>query len=255
MLLQEILQHCSTVPAIVIALGHSEPFNHSPGHLNMQSYGHTCAVKSHLRLLGGGGGGLCCRPQLLWNLFSMFVDTAMLWSNFPLNLCVLLQIEIVSTWVGNAQTNTPKLRMAPTSHLFLVSAWVFKPTKMGREVSCLFCVSEVMVASYYGRQSIAKLTTQPYFKIIDWLLIALSHTVQSVLNLIINVELIHSFFTLLLLLEHFRDQPEQLKHRLCTACSIQGLSSVSVKHKNRFFATICWDPAVKIFSRNREVCT
>jgi len=50
-----------------------------------------------------------------------------------------------------------------------------------------------MVASYYGRQSIAKLTAQPYFMIIDWLLIALSHTVQSVLNLIINVELIYSF--------------------------------------------------------------
>ena len=56
------------------------------------------------------------------------------------NLCVLLQVEIVSTWVGTARTNTPKLKMASTR----VSSWVFKPIKMGREVSCLFCVSEVM---------------------------------------------------------------------------------------------------------------
>ena len=27
---------CNTVPAVVIALGHSEPLNHSPGHLNMR---------------------------------------------------------------------------------------------------------------------------------------------------------------------------------------------------------------------------
>ena len=74
--------------------------------------------------------------------------------------------------------------MASTSHLLLVSAGGFKPTKMGTEVSCPFCVSdEVMnslVTSYYGRQSIEKLTAQPYVMIIDWLLIALSHTVQSV---------------------------------------------------------------------------
>ena len=83
----------------------------------------------------------------------MFVGTAMLWSNYPHNLCVLRQVEIVSTQVGNAGANTPKLRMASTSLIFLVSASVFKPTKMGREVSCLFCVSEVMTAlltSYYG---------------------------------------------------------------------------------------------------------
>ena len=148
----------------------------------------------------------------------MFVGTAMLLSNFPHNLCVLLLAEIVSTWVRNARTNTPKLRMASTSHLFLVSAWDFKPIKMGREISCLFCVSEVitpLVTSYYGRQSIAKLTAQPYFMIVDWLLIALSHTVQT---------------------------SEQLKHiRFCIAYNIQGLSSVFVKHKNHFFATMCWD--------------
>ena len=57
-----------------------------------------------------------------------------------------------------------------------------------------------MVASYYGRQSIAKLTAQPYFMIIDWLLIALSHTVQSVLNLIINVELIYSFLYFIIII-------------------------------------------------------
>ena len=48
--------------------------------------------------------------------------------------------------------NTPKLKMASTSHLFLVLVLVFKPTKMGREVSCLFCVCEAMTAlvtSYY----------------------------------------------------------------------------------------------------------
>ena len=73
--------------------------------------------------------------------------------------------------------------MASISHLFLVSAWVFKPTKMGTEVSCLFCVAEVMTSlmtSYYGRQSVEKLTALPYVMIIDWLLIALSDTVQSV---------------------------------------------------------------------------
>ena len=99
---------------------------------------------------------------------SMFVGIAMLWSKFPHNLCLLCQVEIVSTWAGNAQTNTPKLRMASTSHLFLVLllALVFKPTKMEREVSCLFCVCEAMTAlvtSYYWRQLIVKLTAQPYF--------------------------------------------------------------------------------------------
>ena len=96
----------------------------------------------------------------------------MLWSNCPDNLCVLLQIEIVRTWVGNARTNTPKLKMASTSHLFLVSAWGFRHIKMRRGVSCFFCAPEVMtplVTSYYARQSIAKLTTQSYFMIIDWL--------------------------------------------------------------------------------------
>ena len=74
-------------------------------------------------------------------------------------------------------------------HQQVISVWFqhgvkpFKSTKMGTEVSCLFCVSEVMtslVTSYYGRQSVEKLTAQPYVMIIDWLLIALSDTVQSV---------------------------------------------------------------------------
>ena len=29
---------CNTVPAVVIALGHPEPFSHSPGHLNMKTH-------------------------------------------------------------------------------------------------------------------------------------------------------------------------------------------------------------------------
>ena len=60
---------------------------------------------------------------------------------------------------------------------------------MGTEVFCLFCVSEVMtplVTSYYGRQSIEKLTAQPYVMVIDWLLIALPHTVQSVQNVLMS---------------------------------------------------------------------
>ena len=61
---------------------------------------HLCREKSHL-LLWRRGCCLCCRPQLLWNLFSMFVGIIMLWSKFPHNVCVLLQVEIVSTWVGN----------------------------------------------------------------------------------------------------------------------------------------------------------
>ena len=115
----------------------------------------------------------------------MFVGTAMLWSKFPHNLCVLRQVEIVRTRLGNARTKTPKLRVASTSHLFLVSAWVFKPTKMRREVIRLFCVSDVitaLVTSYCGRQSIWKLTAQPYFMIIAWLLIPLSHIVQSAVS-------------------------------------------------------------------------
>ena len=106
--------------------------------------------------------------------------------------------------------------MASTSHLFLVLARVFKPTKMGREISCLFRVSEAMTAvvkSYYGRQS--KLTAQPYFMIIARLLIPLSHTVQSVWNLLMFlklVELIHLEFFLFFIfyfifpLEHFPHQ-------------------------------------------------
>ena len=142
-----------------------------------------CSEKSHL-LLWRRGCCLCCRPQLLLISFLKHIGTAILWSKFPLNLCVLRQVEIVNTWVGNAQTNTPKLRMASTSHLFLVLACVVMPTKMGREASCLFYVSEVMTALVYGRQSIVKLTAQLYFMIIAWLLIALSHTFQSVWNLL-----------------------------------------------------------------------
>ena len=67
---------------------------------------HLCREKSRL-VLWRRGCCLCCRSQLLWNLFSMFVGTAMLWSKFPNNLWVLRQVEIVSTWVGNALTNTP----------------------------------------------------------------------------------------------------------------------------------------------------
>ena len=88
---------------------------------------HLYREKSHL-LLWRRGCCLCCRLQLLWNPFSMFVGTAMLWSKFPHNLCLLRQDEIVSTWVGNARMNTPKLRMASTSHLLLVSAWVLLST-------------------------------------------------------------------------------------------------------------------------------
>ena len=31
------IRFCNTVPAVVIALGHPEPFNHSPGHLSMKT--------------------------------------------------------------------------------------------------------------------------------------------------------------------------------------------------------------------------
>ena len=67
---------------------------------------HLCREKNHL-LLWRRGCRLCCRSQLLWNLFSMFVGTAMFWSTFPHYLWVLRQVKIVSTWVGNARTNTP----------------------------------------------------------------------------------------------------------------------------------------------------
>ena len=100
---------------------------------------------------------------------------------------------------------------------------------MGKEVSCLFCVSEMitpLVTSYYGRQSIAKLTAQPYFMIVDWLLIALSHTVQT---------------------------SEQLKNiRFCIAYNIQGLSLLNTTTTSLPTRS---NPAAKIFSRNLEVCT
>ena len=85
---------------------------------------------------------------------------------------------------------------------------------MGREVSCPFCVSEMitpLVTSYYGRQSIEKLTAQPYFMIVDWLLIALSHTVQT---------------------------SKQLKNIRFSIC-IQYSRPLFIKHKNHFFATMC----------------
>ena len=31
------IRFCNTVPAVAMALGHPEPFNHSPGHLNMKT--------------------------------------------------------------------------------------------------------------------------------------------------------------------------------------------------------------------------
>ena len=133
-------------------------------------------------------------------------------------------------------------------HLFLVSIWVFKPTKGGREVSRLFCVSEVMtplVTSYCGRQLTEKLTAQFHLMVIDWLLIALSHMVQSVWNLLMFLKLVEldtndsSFLKISL---WTLSTSEQLKHiRCCTACNIHGLSSFIVKHKNHFFATMCWD--------------
>ena len=89
---------------------------------------HLCREKSHL-LLWRRSCCLSCRSQLLWNLFSMFVGTAILWSNFSHNVCVLLQVEIVSIWTGTARTNTPKLRTASTSHLFQVLTCFLSPRK------------------------------------------------------------------------------------------------------------------------------
>ena len=63
----------------------------------------------------------------------------------------------------------------PTSHLSGFNGVFLSPQKW--EAYCLFCVTELMttlVSSYYGRQSIAKLTAEPYFMIITWLLIALN---------------------------------------------------------------------------------
>ena len=77
--------------------------------------------------------------------------------------------------------NTPKLRMASISHLFLVSAWVFKPTKIGRRVSCLFCVSEVMtpLVTVQWKAIDCEINSAALFYD-NWFLIALSHTLQSV---------------------------------------------------------------------------
>ena len=135
-----------------------------------------------------------------------------------------------------------------TSHLFLVSRGFFKPTKMEREVSCLFCVSEVsclfcvsevttlLVTSYYGRQSIAKLTAQPYD---NWLAADYFVTYSPVSIKLINV---FSFLIYFLISLGTLSTSEQLKHiRFCIACSIEGFSSVFAKHKNHFFATMCWD--------------
>ena len=147
---------------------------------------HLCREKSNLLVWRRG---LCCRPQLFWSLFSMYVGTAMLWSNFPYNLCVLLGIETVSTWVRNFRTNTPKLRMAP-SHLFLVLLWDKKKyLKMGRGVSCLFC--DDSFGDFVLWTAIdCEINSAACFMIIDWLLIALSHTIQSVWNLWMFLKLV-----------------------------------------------------------------
>jgi len=136
----------------------------------------------------------------------------------------------------NVLTASPKLRFKTlcccyqhqlwsfTPALFSSKAWLIhsdtwmpwcyvKPTKMRREVSCLFCAAKVMttlVTSYSGwRNLIAKLTAQPYFGIIAWLLIALSHTVQSVWNLLMFlklVEMIHlAFFSSFFILNFLFD--------------------------------------------------
>ena len=140
----------------------------------------------------------------------MFVGTAMLWSDFS------LEVKHLSR---KCSDKYPKIEDGITEQA--ISFWFyvggFKPTKMEMEVSCLFCVSEVsclicvsevmtaLVTSYYGRQSIAKLIAQPYFTTIDWLLIALS--VWNVLMFLKLVELIHHEFKKQILkfpLEHFR---------------------------------------------------
>ena len=93
---------------------------------------HLCREKSHL-LLWRRGCCLCCRSQLLWNLFSMFVGTAMLWSKFPNNLWVLRQVEIVSTWVGNARTNTPNWGWHQQVIFFWFQHGVLSPEKWERK--------------------------------------------------------------------------------------------------------------------------
>ena len=142
-------------------------------------------------------------------------------------------------------------------HQQVISFW-FQPTKMGTEVFCLFCVSEVkisLVTSYYGRQSIKKLTVQPYFMIIDWLLVALSYAVQSAWNLLMFIlnrinwstvisKKIYIYF-LKFPFEHFWHQnswsiSNSVLHVQILYCMFKPFP-VSFKHKNCFFATVCWD--------------
>ena len=76
-----------------------------------------------------------------------------------------------------------------------------------------------LVNFYYGRQS--KLTAQPYLMIIAWLLIPLSHTVQSVWNLLMFlklVELIHLEF-LLFFIFYFKFPSEHFPHQNCWSIS------------------------------------
>ena len=52
---------CNTVPAVVIALGHPEPFNHSPGHLNMKTppFPRPPIMITYLLLLNESGHSHC----------------------------------------------------------------------------------------------------------------------------------------------------------------------------------------------------
>ena len=51
---------CNTVPAVVIALGHPEPFSHSPGHLNVKiPHPHPCVMITYLLLLNKSDHSHC----------------------------------------------------------------------------------------------------------------------------------------------------------------------------------------------------
>ena len=113
---------------------------------------------------------------------------------------------------------------------------------------------------YFGRQSIAKLTAHPYFMILDWLLIASSHTVQSVWNILMFlklVELIHLFLCFKFPLEHFRHQnswsiSDSALHVIFKASPV-SLFSTRTTSLPRCVKTRS-DLAAKILSCNLEVC-
>ena len=93
------------------------------------------------------GSVLSARATL--NFFS-----SILWSKLPYDLCVLHQVDIVTTRIANARTNTPKLRIASASHLRHVSTvrTIFSELKIKKRI-----IVRRSVQSMFSEQTVSQL--------------------------------------------------------------------------------------------------